>query len=154
MEKKRYIVGIYFLIFIMISTAYLAGFIYSSYRYATGVKTKANVTDVNIKTIKNHHTKGGSSKSNETDITYEYTDGKDRYENTVKISGKKHIEKGDEIKIAYDENDHNKSYLFNEIIWRIMPTLFFIFITIAQIFLYKKFCRPKPDGPKENEEVI
>ena len=139
MEKKRYIVGIYFLIFILISTAYLAGFIYSSYRYATGVKTKANVTDVNIKTIKNHHTKGGSSKSNETDITYEYTDGKDRYVNTVKISGKK---------------DHKKSYLFNEIIWYIMPTMFFIFITIAQIFLYKKFCRPKPDGPKETEEVI
>ena len=48
MEKKRYIIGIYFLIFILISTAYLAGFIYSSYRYATGIKTKANVTDVNV----------------------------------------------------------------------------------------------------------
>lgn len=154
MGKKRNFVDIYFLIFILIVMAYLASFIYSSVKYAAGIKTVATVTDAEHKTVRKHHTKGGSSKSNVTYITYEYTDGNERYENTLEISGKKHIEKGDEIKIAYAANDHKKAYLFDQIIWHIVPTLFFMFITVAQVFLYKKFCRPKPDGPKETDEKV
>ena len=154
MGKKRNFVDIYFLIFILIVMAYLASFIYSSVKYAAGIKTVATVTDAEHKTVRKHHTKGGSSKSNVTYITYEYTDGKDRYENTVKISGKKHIEKGDEIKIAYAANDHKKAYLFDQIIWHIMPMLFFICITIIQLLLYKRFRKFKPDGPNETDEVI
>ncbi|MBP5744874.1 MAG: DUF3592 domain-containing protein [Lachnospiraceae bacterium] len=154
MGKKRNFVDIYFLIFILIVMAYLASFIYSSVKYAAGIKTVATVTDAEHKTVRKHHTKGGSSKSNLTYITYEYTDGNERYENTLEISGKKHIEKGDEIKIAYATGDHKKAYLFDQIIWHIMPMLFFICITIIQLLLYKRFRKIKPDGPYETDEVI
>ena len=152
MKKKKYIIRIYFLIFILISAAYIASLTYTTVRYATGIKTVATVTDVEHRTVRNHHTKGGSTKRNVTDITYEYTADGNAYSNTINISGKKHIDKGDEVKIGYVSSDPQKAYLFNEILWQIVPTLLWILLTVAQIVLYLKYCRAKPDGPKDNEE--
>ena len=156
MKKKRSIVRIYFLIFILICAAYLTSLIYTSIRYASGIKCTATVTDVEHKVLRNHHTKGGSTKRNETNITYEYTADKTVYTDTVNISGKKHIDKHDEVKIAYLSNDPQKSYMFKEIIWQIPHVLFWIALTVIQLVLYNRFCRPKPDGPNENanDEVI
>ena len=148
---KNNAIKIYFLIFILISAAYIVSLTYTSARYASGEKAVATVTEVEHKTIRKHHTKGGSTKRNVTNITYEYSADGNTYTNTIKQSGKKRIEQGDIVKIAYAADNPQKAYLFDQITWQIIPTLFWIIITVAQLILYLRFCRSKPDGPRDYE---
>ena len=154
MEKKEISIKTYFLVFILIAAGNLLATVYTAVRYSTGVQTKAVVTEVQHKKVRKKHVRSGSTSSNITKISFRYYVNDKEYNKTVKLSGKKHVKEGDEIRVAYNPRKPEKVYLVKQIISGIEATIFWIVITVIQIIIYKKLSsnKSKPvDDEKESQ---
>lgn len=149
--KKEMGIKIYFLIFILISLGNIAATVFTAARYCAGVKTEAQVIDVQHKKIRYRKGKGGSTSSNITKITFKYYANDTEYEKTIKLSGKKHIKEGDEIKISYNSKKPENVYLAKKIAIGIQGSLTYTLITILQIIIYLRINKSKEE---KNESEI
>ena len=152
MEKKEISIKTYFLVFILIAAGNLLATVYTAVRYSTGVQTKAVVTEVQQKKIRYKKTKGGSTSSNITKISFRYYVNDKEYDKTVKLSGKKHVKEGDEIKVAYNPQKPEKVYLVKQIVSGVEATSFWIIITVIQMIIYKKLTSNKTNPVNAGKE--
>ena len=137
MKKKTNVTKIWFLILFLLVATYLVITVYQIVSYQNGTKTEAVVSKVHHQRIKSGSRHQTSSKSTKVIIKYYANDTE--FEKSIKLSGWKHIKKGDKIKVSYNPDKNEKVYVKKVIFEDIRFTILLIGFTVLQIVIVRRF---------------
>ena len=137
MKKKINVAKIWFLILFLLIAVYLVITVYQIVSYQNGTKTEAVVSEVHHQRIKSGSRHQTSSKSSK--VVFKYFANDTEYEKTIKLSGWKHIQRGDKLKVSYNPDKNEKVYVKKVIFEDIRFTVLLIGFTLLQIVIVGRF---------------
>ena len=150
--KGKTILRIYYLFWIII---FLINVIYTSYeitKYNTSEKTTGVVTEVIHKRAGSSHDKS-NNKHNITLVTYKYEVNGTEYKKELKLSGKKHYEEGDTVKLGIDSSKPEKSYSMIQIKNGVKMSILSGLLAFGQIIILSSLVKKFGSGNTTKEKL-